>query len=161
MPRTSRPVERAEVLRDVMEHVVEATRPLPPPKKSTAARNAGIALCVLLLAVSTWSWIARPAWIWGAEAASPSAVEQEAATRLGLLAVAQRVEAHRAEIGRLPASLEEIGEPATGVFYAPISATVFELRATHDQGVVVYRSDEPVEAFLGNSAAVISRGVAR
>lgn len=145
-------------LRDVMDHAVSFHREVAEakPVRSRSFRNTGILLlCVPLLAFSAYSWIARPAFIWGA-AIEPLPPERvEANLRFAMYLFAQRIEQYRAEEGGYPPSLDAVGDSVPGVYYMPVSDSVFELRATQPGRAIVFRSNESPDTFLGNSVAII------
>lgn len=151
-------MERALALRDVMDHAVRVQREISGAKRigpSRAPMIWALLVCVPLLAFSAYSYLARPAFIWGAPAALPPE-RMDANVRVALFMLAQRIEAFRAEAGHFPVALGDIGEAVEGVRYSVLSDAVFELRAEATGGAaVVFRSDQPVDAFLGNSIVVI------
>lgn len=150
--------ERAAALRDVMDHAVKMQREVTaatPMRRSRVPRIVTLLSCIVLIAFSAYSLIARPVFIWG-EPPRMDPAHTDASTRLGMYLLAQRVEEFRAEAGEYPASLGDIGEAVEGVRYTLVSDSVFELRSTVDTTLVL-RSDAAVEPFLGNSIERIQR----
>lgn len=140
-----------------MDHAVRVQKEVSgatPIRGSRVPVIGAMALCVPLIAFSVYSYVARPEYIWG-PATAPSPVQQEAGLRFGMYLLAQRVESYRVSNGRYPESLALAGDGLEGVSYAVISETVFELRATADGKAIVFRSDAPVDAFLGKSPEFI------
>jgi len=159
-PPRSPEVERALVLRDVMDHAVRVQREISGAKVLETSRAGLIAaclVCVPLLGLCVYSYVARPEFIWG-RGTTPAPVTRDAGLRFGMYLLAQRVESFRGRAGRYPESLEAIGDALEGVSYARISDSVFELRATQNGQAIVFRSSEPVDAFLGNSPELIQGG---
>ena len=151
-------VERALLLRDVMDHAVKVHKETTKPFAVKRSRARPILLgstMTLLLAFAAYSWIARPAFIWGPTAAPLPAAEQEAGLRFAMFLLSQRVEGYRVTQGTLPTSLVSVGESLPGVTYSVVSEGVFELRATSNGKQLVFRSDQPADDFLGNSPNII------
>lgn len=153
-------VEKALALRDVMQHAVRVQREITDPKPLSRRRAKTVWTCVLcipLLALSVYSWVARPAFIWGASQ-HMSPARQEANTRVAMYLLARRIEIYRRSFGSYPASLGDVqegGGGAMGISYVPTDST-FELRSTENGGPVVYRSSQNADAFLGNSLTVLN-----
>ena len=143
-------------LRDVMEHVVETAK-TPPPAKSSRKRGAlAIVLCVLLLAACAYSWFARPESIWGPSGEPVSPVLDRASARLSIAFIAQRLKDARSQTGAYPLTLDEIGESASGVSYNLVGDTMFVLSAPTALDSVEYRSNQPIEEFLGRSVDLVT-----
>ena len=163
--QTGRPdVDRALLLRDVMDHAVrihkETSGPFGEKKRSHARTTTLAVVIVAVVALCAYSWIAKPEFIWGPKPGPLPLAQQDANLRFAMFLVAQRVEAHRLAQGALPSSLEAIGEGLPGVTYTAVSEKVFELRGSVNGQPVVYRSDASANAFLGNSTNII-QGIAR
>lgn len=141
-------------LREVMDHAVRAERANRGPQVVHRGRGGqvfAVVACMALLTFSAWSFIARPAFIWGASTTMPVA-QEGANARVALFMLAERLRAFRAQAGYYPASLAEIGEQSASIRYRRLSDSLFELRTTlADSSAVVYQSDQPADAFLGNS----------
>ena len=151
-------VERALLLRDVMDHAVKVHKEITAPGRRRESHARATALGLLtaaLLAFSVYSWLVHPAFIWGPTVPPPPAAEQEAGYRFSMVLLAQRVEAYRLSEGIYPASLEAIGEGTPDFTYAVVGDAAFELRATVNGKQIVFRSDQSVEQFLGNSTNII------
>jgi hypothetical protein len=151
-------VDRKLLLRDVMDHAVkvhkETNKKGVIPNSGSGAVLASI-LCVPLLALCVYSVVVRPEWLWGPKAGPLPPVQQDANIRFSMFLLAQRIEAFKSARNQYPASLQELGESLPGVTYAKVNDNVFELRATEAGKPVVFRSDQPARAFLGNSFNVI------
>lgn len=153
-------VDRALLLRDVMDHAVRVH------KETTGPRGIGgrsgfnrstvvIAVCVPLLALCVYSWVARPEFLWGPKAGPLPPVRQEANMRFAMFLLAQRIRSYRAAQGHYPATLEELGETMPGVVYSLSADGVFQLTASENGKPLTYRSDQPATAFLGDAFNVI------
>ena len=125
-------------------------------RPSKARLAAMVAVLVPLLALAGYSWFARPEFIWGKRPPPPTIAEQDANMRMALFLLGARLDAHREDQGFYPASLEAIGEQAPGVTYELVADSIFELRGLAGRHVVVFRSDMPVDEYLGNSREIIS-----
>lgn len=151
-------VERAMMLRDVMDHAVRVQKEITAPTSvntGNARRITLAAVCAGLMAFSVYSWVARPEFIWGRAAQPLPPPRQNANVRFALYLLSQRIEFYRAAQGAYPASLGVIGEALPGVTFHVVSDSIFELRAMQDGKPIVFRSDESVDVFLGNSPLLI------
>ena len=153
-------VDRKLLLRDVMDHAVrvhkETTGPQGIGRGPSINRGAlAMVICVPLLAFCVYSLVARPEFLWGPKSGPLPTVQNEANIRFAMFLLAQRIEKVRRVQGQLPASLQAVGDSVPGVTYAPVNDRVFELRASEGGKALVYRSDQPANAFLGNSFDVI------
>lgn len=155
-------VERAEALRDVMSHAVEVEKDLRkksgPPGGGGTRRAIAIFLSVPALAFCVYSFIARPEFIWGANRNSMTEVRRDANARFTLYLLSRRLESYKKTNGRYPTVLSDVlqGLPADSVRYALVSEQVFELRAPDGNKELVFRSDQPVDQFLGRSPTIVS-----
>ena len=151
-------LERALALRDVMEHAVRVQREITAPKtirKSRAGMVTAIALCVPLLGMSVFSWVAKPAAIWGPHAIETSERE-DANARFVVFVLAERIESYRQTEGAYPAALAAVGVTDSLVSYRLTSDSTFELQTRAAGRELVFRSSDPVEAFLGNSIGIVT-----
>jgi hypothetical protein len=143
-----------------MEHAVKVQREVAKPmprRRSRAPLIAATLLCIPLLGFCIYSWVARPEFIWGPSEMTVAPDRQEANVRFGMYLLAQRVEAYRKSEGVYPSLLDAIGESLEGVSYAMVSESVFELRASENGKAIVFRSNEPVDVFLGASPVIIQQ----
>lgn len=153
--KSARPsVERAEALRDVMTHAVEVEKEVRktvgPPRSSR--RTVAIAISVPALLFCVFSLVFTPEFIWGPTTVALAPAERDANLRFTMFLLAQRIRSYRAANGRLPASLEAVGESPTGIAYAVVSDTVFQLTGEEAGQQLVLRSDAPASEFLGDAA---------
>lgn len=150
-------VERAFALRDVMDHAVKVQQEMATTearRRSPGRTMLVLGLCAPLLAVSVWSYVARPQIIWGADA-KLSAGERESHLRLTMFFLAQRIEAARRQTGHYPVTLGEIGEASTGVSYRLLDDSTFHLSSTLDGTQLLLNSREPLDQFLGSNARLL------
>ena len=146
------------MLRDAVTHAVNAER--EAKRKSTAGTsNARVILLMMamipLLALSAYSWIARPAWIWGPPVRPLSSVEQEANLRMAMYLLGMRIDAYREQTGAYPSSLPALGETIPGVVYTQLTDSTFQLRGVAAGQEIVFQSDGSGKEFLGNTLDVI------
>ena len=145
-------------LRDVVQHAISTEKEF---QKKSVAQHSNARLVVMLvvaiplLGFSIWSWVARPAFIWGgAPAATP--VQETANLRVTLYVLGLRLKQYRSAQGFYPASLEALGEAVPGVTYELVSDSIFELRGLAGRQPVIFRSDMNAKEYLGNARDLIS-----
>jgi hypothetical protein len=152
-------VDRALALRDAVEQAISTETEF---RQKTGVRQSNVRLTLmLLLAVplvgfTVYSWVARPAYIWGTPPPIPVA-QQDANMRMTLYVIGMRLKQYRAAQGFYPASLETVGERAPGVTYGLLSDSLFELRAVVGRQPMIYRSDMNAREYLGNAQEILSR----
>jgi hypothetical protein len=146
------------MLRDVMTHAVTVEQEF---KKKTKAQQSNARLLLLmivmipLLALSLYSWIARPEFIWGRRALALPVVEQDANLRMAMFLLGMRLDAYREETGAYPPSLDEVGERAPGITYTLVTDSTFQLSGMAGSHEVVFLSEGNAEEFLGRTKDVI------
>ena len=102
-------------------------------------------------------FVARPEFIWGAKRNVVPEVRRDANARFTLYLLSRRVESFRKTNGRYPTDLSAVqGLPLVSVRYALLSEQLYELRARDGDHELVFRSDQPVDQFLGQSPAVVA-----
>jgi hypothetical protein len=156
---TTQPVgnTRASALRDAVAHAVETDREF---KKKGAfsggnGRAGRYAVVAITLAVTLYSWVGRPEFIWGAPVASPPPEIQNADLRMSMYFLAIKVERYRKQHGTYPASLRDVGDSVPGLRYSLLSSNTYELRGTAANRESVLRSDMKGAEFLGNAKELI------
>ena len=151
--------DRYEALLDVLEH-----------EKTQAARSKALEEAerqkrkrqrtpywpvAVLLVITAWLWIFPPAFL-RLDPPPPQPIEQEeAALRFTMYVQAQRIKAFREESGRLPGSLEEAGQPLPDMRYTVLQPDLYQLTGSTDRVTLTYRSDLPLEEFVGSGADVL------
>lgn len=148
--------ERAEVLREVSEHVArkEAQERIRQPQ-SRGLRHLTHAVNVAALAFAAYVWIGNPSWVRVEHPEGPSPVEQEAALRLSIYIQAQQIEGYRRRNSRIPSSLEEVGPALAGMHYQHLSNGTYRITGVSDTLTLVYTSSEPLAEFMGDSENLI------
>ena len=146
-----------------MDHAVrvhkETTGPIGIGKGSRLNRALLVSLvCVPLLALCVYSWVARPEFLWGPKAGPLPPAQHDANMRFAMFLLAQRIEGYRAAQGNYPATLAELGESIPGVAYSLGSDGVYQLRAVENGQTIEYRSNQSLNAFVGNALNVIQGG---
>jgi hypothetical protein len=140
----------AEVEKGIVRHDA------PVPREGEGGPLAWIGLLVLTL-LSAYLWLAPPAFL---DAPIPEPPESllEAGIRMEMAFQALKVERFLQREGRLPNSLAEAGGPFSSVSYHRLDSDRYQLSLPGLEGRVTYSSVDPMEDFLGNSAAVIREG---
>lgn len=109
----------------------------------------------VLLALTAWLWLLPPSFL-RIDPPPPQPLEQEeAALRFAMYVQAQRIAAHRLETGEYPARLEDAGPPLPGMQYTRLAAELYQLTAETDRLKLTYRSDLPLQDFVGSGADVV------
>jgi hypothetical protein len=153
-------VERAMALRDVMSHAVEVEKETRkaggPPRGSGAGRNIMLTFSLGLLAFTIFAYAAKPEFIFGADPNNVSEVRRDANVRFTLFLASLSVESYKKTAKRYPDDLSALKSIPKSVSYVRISDDVFELRAKEGTKDIIFRSNEPVDRFLGNSPKILS-----
>ena len=148
-------VERAMALRDVMSHAVESEKESRkssgPPKESRGGRVFMMILSLGLAAFTAFAYSTRPEFIFGANPNNVPEIRRDANVRFTMYLLSRRVESYKKQQQRYPDDLTAVTKlPPKGVEYSRLSNDVFELRAKDGAKLLVFRSDEPTDKFLGS-----------
>ncbi len=157
-PKAGADLERALILRDVMDHAVSAQREVTAPRSLGSRRGRIIlaaCLCVPAVALSAYSWIAKPAFIWGPAPRAVPPAEADAMSRFALYMFAQRLEMYRLDEGFYPSSLDALDEDTPGIRYELVGDTAFVLTMQREGKVLTLASTDDFEAFLGQSISIM------
>lgn len=151
--------DRYEALLDVLEHEktqAARDRALEEAERQMRKQQSGPYWPVgVLLIITAWLWLFPPAFL-RLDAPEPQPVAQEeAALRFTMYIQAQRIKAFRLESGRLPEDLEEAGQPLPGMRYTVLHQALYQLTGATDRVTLTYRSDLPLQEFVGSGADVI------
>lgn len=163
-PKPHSKEELALLLRDAVRHSVQIEREAAlamVPKVSRARPIAMGFFIALAFAFAAWSFVARPAFIWGAGAGAFPPERVEAGLRLAMYLQARRLDLFRRREGEYPDVLGEVGGDTT-LGYRRVNDTSFVLTAAAGGGrVLVLQSSDDREAFLGNSRDLVQQRVGR
>jgi len=85
----------------------------------------------------------------------PPAV-QEAGLRMNMLVQLNQIQQFLSEYGRLPETLDEVGERPDGVQYTRLSDDVFQLSGKSGDVSVDYTSTEPLAELAADAMAIVS-----
>lgn len=148
---------RASALQDAITHSVGADREFKKQSAVVAGRRQTglIVLAVVMGAFSAYSFIAKPAFIWGAPVAAPAPAVQEAHLRMSMFLFGMRVDRYRFANRAYPQTLAEMGDSIRGISYQRLSDSTFELRGKAANREVVFRNDMREGDFLGNARELI------
>jgi hypothetical protein len=143
------------IVREVVEHAERVKRDveLARPMESYRARPMVLALlAVVSLSLAVYSYVARPAWVFGPTPDHVPMAQREGHLRYAIFLAAERVLEYRElNSGSLPRTLREVGESWPGMSYH-VDGETFELRARVDSTTpLVYRSTQDPRTFLGTS----------
>ncbi|MGK7312022.1 MAG: hypothetical protein ACN0LA_07245 [Candidatus Longimicrobiales bacterium M2_2A_002] len=151
--------DRYETLLEVLEHEkTQAARSSAleaAERQKRAGRRTPYWPVAVLLAITAWLWIFPPAFL-RLDPPPPQPVgQEEAVLRFTVYVQAQRIKAFRQANGRLPETLEEVGEPLPDVRYTVLQPGLYQLTGSTGRVTVTYRSDLPLEEFVGSGADVL------
>jgi len=146
-----------EVLKaDAEQREKGQSAPRPAPRRRLLHPVASLSLLVLL-AVGVYLGVTRPDWLFARGVPQETTAIQEASLRLAMSMQFQRIERFRNQSGRLPTTIEEAGPPVMGIRYQARHPDGFTLTGTSGGVTLTLESTESLEAFVGNSYAVIER----
>ncbi len=109
----------------------------------------------ILALISIWLWAFPPAVLRPEPPIIPPA-NQEAGLRMEMFIQVNNIRRYMTENGRLPGTLEDVGDGSAAVQYEPLTASVFRLSGQTGDIAVAYTSTEPVEDLLADARAIIS-----
>lgn len=147
-----------------MEHAVKVQKEFAKHEVVTRSRTGAIVgsiICVPVLALCAYSWIAKPEFIWGPQdhtVMSPG--RSEANMKFAIFLVAQRVEMYRAEHGVYPVTLTAIGAD-TSFKYTLIDGSQYQISGHANGKQILLGSTDDYNAFLGDSHVLIQQKSSR
>lgn len=151
--------DRYEALLEVLEHEktqAARARALEEAERQKRKRPRGPYWLVAVLAVlAAWLWLFPPGILRLEAPPEQPVAEEEASLRFTMYLQAQRIKAFRDEQGRLPETLDEAGPPLPGMEYTRLNTDLYQLTGATDRLTLTYRSDLPLEDFLGSGAEVV------
>lgn len=160
-PRNSK-VERAQILRAAVEQAVRVEKETARPQtmqRSNAGRIALLVLCVPLAALSVYSFVARPEFIWGPRRPAISPQRAEATLRMSMYLLARRAELYKARHGDFPERLADFS-PDTALRYRRVGSG-YEISGAVGTTQLTLRSADDLQAFLGAAPDLIQQKVSR
>ena len=144
----------AQLLRTIQEQAEEREfvrlQPGPPPRSPV-----WYVVLVVLLLLNGWIWVDRPARLVGEAPPTWSEAERERALRFHLYVQGQKLEAYRAEHGRLPEVLDDAGTPLPGIRYQAAGSRSWELLGESGQVRILLRASQPMGEFLHDYEALL------
>ena len=151
--------DRYEALLEVLEHEktqAARSRALEEAERQRQKqRRAPYWPVAVLLVIAAWLWLFPPAFLRLDPPPPQPIAQEEAALRFTMYVQAQRIRAFREEAGRLPETLEEAGPPLPGMSYIVLQSDLYQLTGSTERLTLTYRSDLPLDDFLGSGADVI------
>lgn len=141
-----------------MSHAVETDREFKKKSSVTIGAGRGRLLSiatVVLLALSAYSWLAKPAIIWGAPVPAPAPEVHQANLRMSMFLFGMKVDRFKTKNGSYPETLSAMGDSVRGIGYARLNDSTFELRGRAADQEIVLRSDMSAAEFLGNTKELI------
>ena len=161
-PGAPRQADRTSVLRDVLDHAVRAEREnaRPAQPRDRRSRTAlAIAFVAPALAFALYSFVGRPAFLWG-ERPQVSPVVVESSLRLSMALLGTQIEDFRARHGELPETLAAFGQEGGPVRYHAADDSTWVLTATEAGRTLTLTRGDDMERFVGTALTVL-RGRAR
>lgn len=154
--------DRYEALMAVLEHQAsqsarDRAREAEQLRRQRETRDRPYGLVAVLLVFTAWIWLLPPAFLRVEAPPAPPVQEEEAALRFLMYVQAQRIKAYRQETGEYPTRLEEAGPPLPGMRYMRLADELYQLTGVTERLTLTFRSDLPLEEFVGSGAAVLER----
>jgi hypothetical protein len=150
----------SEVLQDAQRREEARSKKAGPIGRSRQ-RAAAISL-PLAGAFSFYLWFGHPSWVTPTLPPPPSAEAAEAGLRVGMYFQAQKIETYRAQNGRLPDTLEELGGSAPPeMTYTRIDARTYRLVGQSRGVTLTFNSEEAIQQFLGDAMGRLGIGQTR
>lgn len=151
--------ERADVLREVTEHVArkQASAQVAAPRSDGTGRMIRI-VNVLILAFAGYVWLGTPSWVQVERPPGPPPEELESALRLSMYIQVQQIESFRRQNDRIPSSLQEVGPSLSGMHFQRLGRGAYRLTGINDEITLVYSSSQSLAEFVGNSDELLFGG---
>lgn len=124
-----------------------------------AARRRRIRRARRIAVGATWIgvayiWVGTPGWLTVEPPPVPTVADESNALRFNLYLQSQRVEAYRAERGRLPYVLDEAGPRFRGMEYRRRDNSQYQITGRTDRVELQYYSRQSPLAFVGEAASL-------
>lgn len=151
--------DRYETLLEVLEQQAAQEREVRELEARSRVRKRESRVpwwvAAVLLVATGWIWLFPPSFLRVDQPPPQPLAREEAALRFAIWVQAQRIEVYRRAEGELPAALEEAGPPLPGMSYVRLSPGLYQLTGSTDRQALTYRSDLPLEEFVGEGADVL------
>jgi hypothetical protein len=121
---------------------------------SEKKRRRKMVVLFSLLGLTLYLAVQPPAFLLPAPVTLPTPAERAASIRFAMYVQAQQVEHFRATQGRLPATLNEVGNPVPGVEYRVLDNNTYQLASTADTALRLTSTDS-LRQFLGSSLQLL------
>ncbi|MFW6205947.1 MAG: hypothetical protein ACOC5I_01785 [Gemmatimonadota bacterium] len=154
--------DRYEALLEVLEHEESQARRSreweAAERRKRSRRTRSYWPLVVLLAIAAWLWIFPPGFLRIEPPPAQPVEQEEQALRLTIYLQAQRIQGFVEENGRLPDPLDEAGPPLPGMEYTVLQPGLYQLTGSTDRLALTYRSDLPLQDFVGDAAVLLDTG---
>lgn len=153
--------DRYEALVEVLEQQkLQQERGKVQDSKERDSKRGGqpFWLVFALLIIAGWLWLMPPEPLRMNPPDPQPVAQEEAALRFAMYLQAQRILAYRQEAGRLPLTLETAGPPLPGMEYTLLQDGLYQLTGSTDRLTLTYRSDLPLDTFVGTGADIVDPG---
>ncbi len=158
--RLSSDMERAAAIASVMRDQAlkkkAMARVKPPGQKPLLPQLVALAGATVL---AVYVWFGSPGWLQPDPVPPPPLQVERDATRTAVLLQVERIREYRERYGRLPAFLEEAGQPLPGVDYQRLDNRSFRVRSRTPRTTVSYQSGESLDEFRASLDAVLGNTV--
>ena len=138
-----------DILRKQADQAAVEARPAPPRRDHRP---------VLLLVLTVFSgalWLTDLPFFHTADGAPLDPAARTANERFSLFLQSQRIEQFRVTHGRLPATLEEAGDPFQGVRYQPFPGGSYRVSLETSDGTLTFRSGDRADKLMGGGMKVL------
>lgn len=139
----------SEFLRDQDERQKKEIKAEARRRRLKKARRVAVGATWIGIA---YIWVGTPGWLTIDPPPVPTVAEESNALRFNLYLQAQRVEAYRAERGRLPYVLDEAGPRFRGMEYRRRDNRQYQIIGRSDRVELQYYSRESPLVFVGEAA---------
>ena len=153
--------DRYEALVEVLEQQkLQQERGKAQESKERDSKRGGqpFWLVFALLIIAGWLWLLPPEPLRMNPPDPQPVAQEEAALRFAMYLQAQRILAYQQEAGRLPLTLETAGPPLPGMEYTLLQDGLYQLTGSTDRLTLTYRSDLPLDTFVGTGADIVNAG---